>query len=240
MKEHGILFSTEMVKAILEDRKTQTRRVIKLQPASPVMQTIELYQGIIRDSGQGMKPIKCPYGQVGDGLWVRETFRWEDGATYDEYVSDAGWQYKADVTDKWADADLLKWKPSIHMPRWASRITLEITDIRVERLQEITKEDAKAEGIEEILEYPNEETNKSLRSVGAEEIHHPYPIGYTNYRFREDKRYKYFSCPNGNEFYMGGNAARDSYYSLWDSINGKKHPWESNPWVWVVGFKRRK
>ena len=127
MKERPIIFNTEMVKAILEGRKTQTRRVIKPQPS-----------GII------LVWEHCPYGQVGDRLWVRETWNaGHDGQSLP--VFKAG--LSADLT-KELEADELwsGWKPSIHMPRWASRITLEITEIRVERLQEITEEDAKAEG----------------------------------------------------------------------------------------------
>lgn len=141
MKERPILFSGQMVRAILEGRKTMTRRVVKLRHGADVVVT----------NGQVWKParvdyagyVDCPYGQPGDRLWVRETWAKTDGRH--EIVPIA---YRA-TNDSMA---LLndKWKPSIHMPRWASRITLEITGIRVERLQEISYDDAIAEGIERI------------------------------------------------------------------------------------------
>ena len=149
MKEHPILFSTPMVQAILEGRKTQTRRVIKakglsLNPLSHDYATSGKYVNgsaiFIGDRGIS-NPVKCPYGQVGDKLWVRET--WHPFKNSDTYKkSKDKCLYKVD-----GQLTLLKWKPSIFMPRWASRITLEITDIRVQRLWEITDEDAKAEGI---------------------------------------------------------------------------------------------
>lgn len=142
MKERPILFSGPMVRAILDGRKTQTRRVIK--PTQP------------RDDGMwpaGRNPVPdCPYGRPGDRLWVRETWgislcgnrvslspeAWPDGWPVDRL------RYAADGYD----FGLSTKRPSIHMPRWASRITLEITDIRVQRLRDISEDDAVAEGIE--------------------------------------------------------------------------------------------
>jgi hypothetical protein len=169
MKERPILFSTPMVQAILEGRKTQTRRVIKPQPEP-------LEDGF-------MLPLHpdCPYGYIGDRLWVRETFAYHHtGRLF----------YKADIPvvchKNW------KWKPPIFMPRSASRITLEITDIRVERLQDITRSDIYAEGL--IVPQEHQEDYK--------------------------------------EYLL------NAWIELWDSINAKKHPWQSNPYVWVVEFKR--
>lgn len=121
MKERPILFSGEMVRAILDGRKTQTRRVVK-------------QRGDCSGSVE-----QCPYGQPGERLWVRET--WATEGT--DETSTLPLQFKADRSD-WPKCS--KWRPSIHMPRWASRITLEIESVRVERLQKITEEDAKAEG----------------------------------------------------------------------------------------------
>lgn len=202
--ERPILFSGSMVRAILNDSKTQTRRIVKPQPSAdmkaayldgdsnwvfwsePVGEEVAK-QWYPPGSDRG---IKCPYGKVGDLLWVRET--WRPLAQHvSQCVDQNDVAYRASVSDDFEDG-LFAWKPSIHMPRWASRITLEITDIRVERLQDVSEEDAKAEGV------PPFDWNDgwSLRPVPA-------------------------------------------FERLWDSINGAKHPWSSNPWVWCVNFKRR-
>lgn len=149
MKEHPILFSTEMVKAILDRRKTQTRRVITPQPPKGYSYRGNEYNPLLPkfDSHYWMdgyamwRPATCPYGQPGDMLWVRETF---GVIQYDQTVI-----YKADCDIEGLEAasNYLKWKPSIHMPRWASRINLEVTNIRVERVQDISMEDSIAEGI---------------------------------------------------------------------------------------------
>lgn len=135
-KERPILFSGEMVRAILEGRKTQTRRVMKPQP-------FDLIKSWPANPKNGQE-IHCPYGNASDRLWVRETFA-EGGMIRpgDKVSYAADWGEDARV--------IRRWKPSIFMPRWASRITLEITNVRVERLQEITAADAKAEGVEPFL-----------------------------------------------------------------------------------------
>lgn len=145
MKEHPIIFSTDMVKAILEGRKTQTRRVIKPQPPNSWKFDGFYDNGDISFSHPaGVKKIhKCSYGKVGDRLWVRET--WEESIK--NLFGKSVILYKADYIDKPDDiANASKWKSPIYMSRWASRITLEITDIRVERLQEITANDCVKEG----------------------------------------------------------------------------------------------
>lgn len=155
MSEHPILFSGPMVRAILEGRKTMTRRVVKPQPYKATLcevishpETTKLsckqpaasaYVGFdLGSKGLSLAYFPCPYGKVGDRLWVRET--WADLRPYN------GIAYKADVSKT---GIVTKWKPSIHMPRWASRITLEITGVRVERVQEITKQDIWNEGVTE-------------------------------------------------------------------------------------------
>ncbi|GAB4422275.1 MAG: hypothetical protein OHK0011_01010 [Turneriella sp.] len=155
MKERPILFSGPMVRAILEGRKTQTRRVIKPQPweeYSAESIKCEHYTSCIVDrygdidagpeifgaySTDGQWGVQCPYGQPGDRLWVREAFYIKENAQ-----TKAVW-YRAESHCEFKP----KWRPSIHMPRWASRITLEITGVRVERLQEISTEDVYAEGM---------------------------------------------------------------------------------------------
>lgn len=136
MSERPILFNGEMVRAILEGRKTQTRRVVKqldlIQDTDPPA---------FRDAYGDWHPTvsRSPYGQPGDRLWVRETWSLHDTDNP---------AYKAGASE--GELEYYRWHPSIHMPRKFSRITLEVTGVRVERVQEITPEDAKAEGIEHL------------------------------------------------------------------------------------------
>ncbi len=159
-KERAILFSGPMIRAILENRKTQTRRVIKPQPPewfsdsdakcslyapTKVDRDGELYPGPevfgFYNEDQGWP---CPYGMPGSGLWVRET----------HFISALSLKHQIfDRNNTWYRATdelpphLTKWRSSIYMPRWASRITLEIVSVRVERLQEVSEEDVVAEGV---------------------------------------------------------------------------------------------
>ena len=143
----SILFNDEMVRATLAGLKTKTRRPLKPQPRIlPFPFDDEVIVHLLPPSSD------CPFGQIGDRLWVRETWY----PAFSRAESDNGCVYKADygarpdLAREWVPCSSKKgggWKPSIHMPRWASRITLEITDIRVERVQEITEEEAKAEGV---------------------------------------------------------------------------------------------
>lgn len=213
MKERPILFSGEMVRAILDGTKTQTRRVINPQPDLSILK--ESYRDLefefrrmpvlgpthvpsewgfcAKYDKPNCVPIhgyKCPYGTIGDRLWVKETHHVRDAG----YVDGTG----RDIVHKADDEDFpYGWTPSIYMPRWASRITLEITGIRVERVQDISEEDARAEG------------------VG---VHGGW---------------------NADETECAVNA-RGPFSRLWDSINAKLHPWASNPWVWVIEFRRAK
>lgn len=134
MKEHPILFSGSMVRAILAGRKTMTRRVVNPQPEDGT--DCPYYVGVANDR----KARVCPYGSKGTRLWVRETFFNSRG---DDSMPT---HYRADEND---EDFQLKWKPSIFMPRWASRITLEIESVRIERLHDISEDEAKAEGTED-------------------------------------------------------------------------------------------
>ena len=136
MNERPILFSAPMVRAILDGRKTMTRRVMKPQPEDyPYHHGLAVYR----------VAKKCPYGQPGDLLWVRET--WAAPHAYDHLPPRMIPQHATIHYAATEERGGLLWRPSIHMPRWASRITLEITGVRVERLQDITEEDAEAEGV---------------------------------------------------------------------------------------------
>nr|WP_297274774.1 hypothetical protein [uncultured Agathobaculum sp.] len=219
-----ILFNTGMVRAILEGRKTVTRRVVKPQPV------LDGHFWRLGGAGWGdnissFHPVPChslynhaPY-HPGDILWVRETWQfipcidcrmYEHGScndvpvTYDDgdIMGEGCFVYRAD----YPETDRISWRPSIHMPREAARIFLRVTDVRVERLQDITEAGAKAEGAVKAYPYTNAETGK------------------TAYMQSEDATYRGgFSC-------------------IWDStIKSKDRPvygWEANPWVWVIEFER--
>lgn len=140
VKDRGMIFNDEMVRAILGGNKTQTRRIVE-----------EKFYG--RAVAAELLAKHCPYGQPGDRIWVRETYRVHGKAT-----DVATLVYRASVRNSWTEQTHRvpvevcnkpvseKWTPSIHMPRWASRILLEITDVRVERLHDMSEADAKAEG----------------------------------------------------------------------------------------------
>ena len=192
MKERPILFSAPMVRAILDGRKTQTRRIVNKKHL-PFLANIT---GNFLDGKWNQRPL--PYGKPGDRLWVRESFN-HDG---NHYI------YAADLNDAGVQKWAAKWKPSIHMPRSASRILLEITGVRVERLQDISEEDAIAEGISRV----------PFRPCDGWPICDGYMVG------KDDG--------------VTGLAAKAStaYKKLWESINGPGS-WDLNPWVWVVELK---
>lgn len=152
MKERPIIFNPEMVRAILDGRKTQTRRVIKLShERGMVNPVIRGRNGEISSISCRLAPTLCPFGQVGDQLWVRETFGTQVrrdglGGTGEFRVYRASNPDAVKYTTACGKSVPVKWTPSIHMPRWASRITLEITAVRVERLNSISDGDAINEG----------------------------------------------------------------------------------------------
>lgn len=215
MKERPIIMSAPMVRAILADQKTQTRRVVKPQPPEILPAYAPKVYWPARDRHmtcndldgaaylqferpgdydgahvmRGGFGFRCPYGQPGNRLWVRESFRDARAAMLGRVL------YRAD------GENICGWKPSIHMPRHLSRITLEVTTVRVERLQSISEADALAEGI-----TPNWEPGCSGRLMDA--------LGGFSFR-----------------------PAASAYAELWEQINGPG-AWDANPWVWVVEFKR--
>lgn len=227
VKERGILFKRDMVRALLTQAakqglvthypwmdgycpKTQTRRVVKpsRKDAEGTIMVGQVPHNLYGDSHidyEGMEyPINCPYGRIGDRLWVRETF-----ADLGDYPDPArpNIYYRADFHNEetWKGS----WQPSLFMPRKACRLVLEITAVRVERLQDISEDDAYSEGLEaEVFD----------QTIGTKD--------YLN---------------EGNWFIGWGDEpfdgiGRKSYQSLWASINGQES-WDSNPFVWVIEFK---
>ena len=232
MKERGMIFNGEMVRAILDGRKTQTRRIMAPQPADDIERSAFPnpdaigWKSTLKHKHGSTTAHFCPFGNVGDHIWVRETFAClgnEDGCAIDWNDNlvkaggpDAARIYRASCEQKpgnyglWSIPDDAFWKPhtdemqfegawvpSIHMPRWASRITLEITAVRVERLNSISQEDAIAEG-----------APPSHRSIDAVSQQYGYP-----------------------------DFSRSWFGQTWGHIYGAEN-WNANPWVWVIEFKR--
>lgn len=213
-----ILFNTEMVKAILEGRKTVTRRVIKPRYRDDeygwtvcINSYTHLVDDVAYTDGEGActRSMKPPY-QVGDILYIRETWCrgtdiWNCERTSPEYF------YKEEFRD--ASAKDIKWKPSIHMPKEAARIFLKVTDVRVERLQDITEEDAIKEGCE-----------------GTPCEHHGYIVGGGMCGCTDCMNTGWLEPPTLE------------FMDIWHSTINKKdlddYGWNANPWVWVIEFER--
>lgn len=238
MKERPILFSGEMVRAILEGRKTQTRRVIKPQPidlpngvyCNPYNNNYEHFtfwthdDKMILTAGGNIKNTahwKCPYGHPEDRLWVRETWWatnkkiYPSGVLPDIYFKADFTNIKNNKTEKCKLCNhkisnknhAVKWFSPLFMPRWASRINLEITNIRVERVQDITAEDCTKEGI-----------------IGVQRG--------GGYQYDTQKEWNYKNP-------ISARTPVLAYKQLWDSINSKRgYGWAVNPWVWVIEFRR--
>jgi hypothetical protein len=227
-----------MVRAILEGRKTQTRRVVKPVGKDEGFVICEQDDGsmwphrssdgercwhtVIRNGHEYQDDTPhTGYGRVGDRLWVKETWNIEalgggqDGAGNGSWSYEVGYRaggekqleyeghFESDPYCKSYDTQRGEWRPSIHMPRWASRITLEITGVRVERLQDISDDDCKAEGL-------------IGKDFGGR-------LGYG------------YGLPD----WSAGYLPRIAYRQLWESINGAES-WAANPFVWVISFKRVK
>jgi hypothetical protein len=244
MRELPIIFNIEMVLAILDGRKTVTRRPIKGDPKRL------RWEGFVIAGEYGFRDehgrlYRCPFGEIGDLLYVRET--WRVGA-WDEDNGEIAFDYKADgQSGKYVeleDDELFsrlweqscedaekegcevdeneryswcrgespcRWRPSIHMPKAAARIWLEIADIRVERVQNITEDQAIKEGIIEEEFYPDDG--------------YPLSVGYTHE----------FEKVRNNRHRCLYNKARIPFSHLWDDVY---NTWDANPWVWVIEFKR--
>lgn len=217
MKERPIIFSAPMVRAILAGTKTQTRRIV---PTMVTCGRVEYpgkrdSRGYSRvnwlDTAEGMAQAaqECKYGRPGDRLWVRET--WGALPHMMGGVQPETLRYRADGEYQ-NERGTWRWRPPIHMPRWASRITLEITGVRVEALLDISVADAVAEGVRcgDDRWHRNENGEAVLMDAHG---------WYT---------------PEG---YMRHNSPKHAFRTVWEEINGNGS-WEKDPWVWVIEFKK--
>jgi hypothetical protein len=223
MKERPILFSGPMVRAILAGQKTQTRRVIRGIDYADRFVSIDGGKAVFTDSildratgASHLFRIRCP-GMPGDRLWVREAWaRAPDGGLIYRANFNVEDGFGSEVVDLPTGRTIpLRWLPSIHMTRAASRITLEIVGVRVERLQEITETDILAEG----TRAPVTVAGEPLYTLAAK------PFKLTDYVGGDPR------------MWSGAEYLRANFGHLWDSINAKRgYPWTSNPWVWVIEF----
>lgn len=147
MKERGVIFNAEMVRALLDGRKTQTRRPVKF-PVHDKNLGCELAGNELAGELSAGNYLNSAFGKPGDRIWVRETWAEAGASAPDLKLYRANYpEHVPSIYENVPPAEEIRWTPSIHMPRWASRILLEITDVRVERLNAISEEDARAEGI---------------------------------------------------------------------------------------------
>lgn len=254
-KERPILFNGDMVRAILEGRKTQTRRIIK--NATGAFWDHGAYKPLVGGDGivgwhdQGYRVYfkgdgapcpSCPFGQPGDLLWGRETWArgWAFGGELCAFYRADGTglvgsesrpvakvkagEYGIPSVGPDATAPInCKWNPSIHMPRWASRLTLEITNVRVERLKSISQEDAKAEGAKYTNNGRREWAKHIATDAGADAVG-GMREGWSHTGETEECR-----CLA---------SARSSFINLWESVHGPGS-WDANPWLWVIEFRKK-
>lgn len=212
MNELPILFNAPMVRAILDGRKTQTRRIVKAKHLPFVENLLVNFL----DGKWNQRPL--PYGKPGERLWVRET--WMEAGDYNppKYLYRAS-DWRSQCREHRFDMETVPaegtqgWKPSIHMPRTASRILLEVTGVRIERLNDCDARDALAEGIRPF--YSSGESNE------------PSCYGLNEERCG-------FGSPGSWRFHRTPQSA---FRALWEHINGAR-AWDVNPWVWVIEFAR--
>ena len=244
MTERPIPFRDWEVLATLKGDKTQARRVMKVQPPADAVVTVEHFNQTVIDRHGDMQPgpgifgahwydgeygCRCPYGAPGDTLWVREA--WRAWSQYDDLPPSrlplgVDVQYTADASAPWAS----RYRSPRFMPRWASRITLRIEDVRVERLQDISEDDARAEGCE-ARPFPGPRW-QGYRDLGDGELFHQQAVGETPPDWMIEPK-KMPPTP------WLDRSARDGFRSIWMSLH-RPGAWDDNPWVWVIEFERVK
>lgn len=216
--ERPILFNGEMVRAILDGRKTQTRRPIKPQPPVGFDDPRQGHDGqwFVMDGRPSALlasyPLRSPFGKPGDTLWVRETFLDlcppEDGEP-GEAIYREGEKLSRDGSPMWWEEEWTGWRPSIHMPRWASRTTLTVKRVWVGRVQDITDEAVEAEGVR---------------------VSHPFGQSFLPDAMRERAW--------ASAWASARSEARRHFASLWDGLYAAKGlGWDVNPWVWACEFE---
>lgn len=219
MKERPIIFNTPMVQAILAGEKNMTRRIVKNIPR--LSDNIEKTGQYLNESLEFRKSF-CPYGKPGDLLWVRESWR---SVAFDAEYNSMKIQYKASENERAHEFVMpkdyplffqLKWRPSIHMPKAIARIWLEVEEVRVERVQDISEKDILAEGVRIPVNGPN---NVVFR-LGV-----------------ENSAFSFLPDREEGEKYTQNQILKAFWAELWCKINGRKN-WDANPWVWVVKFRR--
>lgn len=209
-REYPILFNGPMVRAILKGRKTKTRRIVKLNASGRAWKGKKNWHCDDPDA-----LLACPY-QPGDRLWVRETWHTDESnltaarSQHEDFMSASPIYFRADPVNDNAGCI---WKPSIHLPRWASRITLEVTGVRIERLQDISEEDAKAEGLTTVTKDGN------LYKWGI-----PDRDGWPG------------TDDDGWPWAKWEVDPRAAFHHLWNGTYQDEKNWDSNPWVWVIDF----
>ncbi len=250
MKERPILMNSAMVRATVAGTKTQTRRIIKLPPAPAALGEWQAstiggenggrtaagnevpLQAVIWHTRTG-KTLSCPHGQPGDRLWVRETwycdhFEVQKGPYLEVPEARELLVYRAD-NERPYEAEQPVWRPSIHMPRWASRILLEIVSVRVERLNDCSEADAKAEGV---MQLDGDDSQRpEVRTKNGWQLC-PTCAG-TGLRST-------LGAGGGVNFDVDCSDCDTHlklYRHLWEAINGAGS-WDASPWVWVIEFKR--
>ncbi len=240
-----ILFNTAMVRAILDSRKTVTRRVVKFKDGQNPNWTGYVPDGGVLYGSNNIPAAKAPY-KSGDILYVRETWRCIEASCP---PSNCTIEYKAGGTERFCGIIALpteggEWKPSIHMPKEAARIFLRVTKVSVERLQEISNADAIREGITRMYDHlSDEEYEKWSRNVVPGKKKDEW--GWDNYlwhgHFGEYGTGSALS--DAWEYqYSGYDEPRGSFSSLWNKTVPLKdwgvYGWDANPWVWAIEFER--
>lgn len=224
-KIKSIIFSADEVRSVLDGRKSMFRRVLQVPTGSefygtfnpeglPIIQTqISKPAGWRKNGIHRVEVVECPFGGVGATIFVKETWYDDlsgraitDGREHIYYRADGE---AVEQFEDWAD---LRWRPAGHLPQWASRLSLRITSVKIEKLQDISEEDAIAEGMD----------SYAMDCDPLDVFYRDYSKQTDGWHLDPDRRFR---------------DAENSYATFWNKQFGKKHPWASNPFCWVVSFE---